>query len=539
MSTPATVTTSLPNVGPAFVTAEECRTWLAAQPLASTVQMQSLLQRQLGLLNRHTLAATERFAILEVLREPLHQTQEECQARFARRPVPLALPEQAAFDSSQATWRAFADGYVRCLEALLTGEVAIQPRAAQIIERILSTLVDKQTDIYRSSSVPSDEHWHNLHQCIEVAEQLGVMNDPVKDRLRNPDMTVTIQSTYAEAFLLHSASPFELSQRQMGWLTRWARRWSNKVSITEQPQETPGAVPFYVALDKSEPASHKPRKDGKVRILLTGELRHSLKKRLQALARGDSPSKLHLGDDCTQPAAEQMLARIYARWCKDLTPRKHERRPSTNQCMLSAGYENAHRIFLGDRPFQLPGDADMSKLRREREQLATLGKSVEPVKRAEALPPTDSENWQVLDESASGMRLLRTSGNTKTRIAVGMLLTLQVTGTQNPLLASVRWAVVRGNGVEIGVQMIPGQPEALAVAAKIAGAKNMSYERALLLPAIAALKETSTLIIPQGWFEPGRIVELHDGKTQNIRLGQPLERGRDFDRVTFSEAAAT
>jgi len=120
-----------------------------------------------------------------------------------------------------------------------------------------------------------------------------------------------------------------------------------------------------------------------------------------------------------------------------------------------------------------------------------------------------------------------------------MLLTLQVTGTQNPLLASVRWAVVRGNGVEIGVQMIPGQPEALAVAAKIAGAKNMSYERALLLPAIAALKETSTLIIPQGWFEPGRIVELHDGKTQNIRLGQPLERGRDFDRVTFSEAAAT
>ena len=37
--------------------------------------------------------------------------------------------------------------------------------------------------------------------------------------------------------------------------------------------------------------------------------------------------------------------------------------------------------------------------------------------------------------------------------------------------------------------------------------------------------------------EVGRILELHDGKVYNVRLGQPLERGRDFDRVTFSEAA--
>ena len=36
-NTPATV--SQPGATPAFMTAEECRTWLAAQPLASTVQM--------------------------------------------------------------------------------------------------------------------------------------------------------------------------------------------------------------------------------------------------------------------------------------------------------------------------------------------------------------------------------------------------------------------------------------------------------------------------------------------------------------------
>lgn len=534
---PTANTSSLPNVQPAFLTADACRAWLEAQPLASTVQMQSQLQRQLGLLNRTQLPASERFAILETLREQLYRTQEECQARFARRPIPLALPEQAAYDASQATWRAFADGYIRCLESLLTGEIAVRGKAAHIIERILSTLVDMQTDIYRSSSVPPAEHWHHLHQCIKVAEELGVTIEQVKDRLRNPDMPVSIESTYAEAFLLHSASPYELGQRQMAWVVRWARRWSSKVSLHDSVLEEKGpAVPFFVAIDGSEPATHMPLRQGKVRLLDTAGLRRSLKKRLLGLSKGENPASLQLGDDCTLPATEQLLTRIYARWCKNITPRKHERHRGTGSALISCGIENAHRIFLGDKPFQLPGVADLDKLRREREQLATLGRPVESAQlRQESTVLSDAEDWKIVDESAAGMRLVRRTG--KARIAPGMLLTLQVPGVSKPMLANVRWAVMNSDdGLEMGVEMIPGQAEPLAVGGKIGGAKATTYERALLLPAVPSLKEGSSLILPSGWFEVGRILELHDGKVGNIRLGQPIERGRDFDRVTFSES---
>lgn len=531
----STPTASLPNVNPAFMTADECQAWLRAQPLASTVQMQSQLQRQLGLLNRTPLTASERLLILETLRDQLYRTQEECQARFARRPIPLALPEQAAFDSSQATWRAFADGYIRCLESLLAGELAVQNKAALIIVRILATLVDMQTDIYRSSSVPPAEHWHHLHQCIEVAEELGVTIETVRDKLRSPDSPVSIESAYAEAFLLHSASPYELSQRQMAWVVRWARRWSSKVSLHDGVvDEKSPAAPYFVALDSSAPATHKPVKSGKVRVLDTAGLRRSLKKRLLSLSKGENPASLQLGDDCTQPGTEQLLTRLYGRWCKDITPRKHERRPGTGSCVVHCGPESAHRIFLGGKPFQLPGTADMDKLRREREQLATLGRPVEAAKLQGQDAGAEAEDWKIIDESASGMRLSRSSG--KARIAVGMLLTLQVTGVAKPMLASVRWVLINGDGLEMGVQMIPGQAEALAIGGKLPSGKGMSYERALLLPAVAALKEGSSLILPAGWFEVGRILELHDGKTLNVRLGQPLERGRDFDRVTFTEA---
>jgi hypothetical protein len=254
------------------------------------------------------------------------------------------------------------------------------------------------------------------------------------------------------------------------------------------------------------------------------------------LSKGENPVSLQLGEDCTQPATEQLLTRIYGRWCKDITPRKHERRAGTGNCMVHNGTESAHRIFLGGKPFQLPGVVDMNKLRREREQMATLGRPVEATLLQEQGAGSEAEDWKIVDESASGMRLLRNTG--KARIAVGMLLTLQVTGVAKPMLAGVRWVVINNDGcLEMGVQMIPGQAEAIAIGGKPNGAKAVTHERALLLPAVAALKEGSSLILPAGWFEVGRILELHDGKTHNVRLGQPLERGRDFDRVTFSEVA--
>jgi len=528
-------TTSQPGVQPAFLTADDARIWLDAQPLASTVQMQSLLQRQLGLINRHPVPASERFAILETLRTQIYRTQHECQARFARRPIPLAPPEHAAFDASQATWHALADGYIRCLESLLSGESAVQDKAAIIVERILATLVNVQTDIYRSGSMPPPTHWHQLHQCIDVAEHFGIIDEKIKDRLHDADTHVSIGGIYAEAFLLHNASLNELGQRQMTWILRWARHWGSRVKLHQDTSVAQGpAVPFYVALDSSEPACRTQPLQGRIRVLDTSELRRSLKKRLTGLARGQQPGELQLGDDCVQPATGQLLETVYQRWCKNNMPRRHERRPGSGNSQLHCGFEEAHRAFLGDRPFQPPGVVDMSRLRQEREEIATLVQPLETSKPQQAA--AGGESWRIIDESPGGMRIARIEG--KSRIAVGMLLSLQVPGTSHPMLACVRWCFLNAEGKpEMGVQIIPGQAEACTVGGKPNGAKNTMWERALLLPSVPALKEVSSLILPNGWFEAGRILELRNGAAHNIRLGQPLERGRDFDRVTFSETA--
>jgi hypothetical protein len=102
---------------PAFTTAAECAEWLEDQPVGQQVQMQAVLLKSLNQLNRYTLPAAERLAILEVLRAPVHATQEENMRRFAGKPLPLAPTEQAAFDTSLAIWNALVTGYLHCLAA--------------------------------------------------------------------------------------------------------------------------------------------------------------------------------------------------------------------------------------------------------------------------------------------------------------------------------------------------------------------------------------------------------------------------------------
>jgi hypothetical protein len=59
---------------------------------------------------------------------------------------------------------------------------------------------------------------------------------------------------------------------------------------------------------------------------------------------------------------------------------------------------------------------------------------------------------------------------------------------------------------------------------------------AFLLPDLPTLKIRSSLIIPRDWFQVDRLIELFylDGKKCYIRLDVSIERGPDYERVSFT-----
>lgn len=532
-----------PDQQPAFKNAAECSAWLATVPLTDPVQAQAMFLRQANLLNRYTLTAGERLDILELLRDAIHDAQEGFSRKFAGKPLPLTPPEQAAFESCRTLWHALATGYMRCADACIAGEANMKPQAALVLQRALAALVAEQFETHRAGQIPAPEHWRVLHQMYAAAEQLNAADQEVPDALRLGKTPGSPAAAYVEALLLAAASLHEHAQRQISWVARWARRWAAKVRVLSSPPTlSTQAIPLCVDLASDRPAGFMPVNSASARWLETAELRHSLKKRLMMLEKGEAPAKLNLGEDCTQPACEQLLKHVYQRWCKGGAVRGFERRPATGSCRFIVGIEAIHYYLSDRKPFKQPSSSDIDMLRREREEIATFGRISThrdenfSEQHAYAIEEWQMlENWHMVDASATGMRISRPVKQSGVRLGHGQLVAACPADAQSFLLGCVRWAQV-SDVLQVGLYFFPGRPEPVALRGSGSAAAGEKYRQAFLLPAVAALGQEASVVMPVGSFNLGKPVEILAGQSRQVRLTRLIERGADYERAAYEPA---
>jgi hypothetical protein len=533
---------------PAFVDVEPCRAWLAQLPVSSSVQAQAHFMRQLHLLNRHTLEGTTRLAMLEMLRETIYFVQGESAKKYTGKPLPLAPPEQAALDSAHSLWQALATGYLRCLEAC-ANETALKGQAALICQRALATLVDDHADLMRAGIHPAATHWRLLHRLYAAAESLGASGVAVADGLRT-DKPQTPMAAYAEQMLLAAASLHELTPRHQTWVMRWARRWAPKIVVLPAPPSFESrALPLCVDLESSLPPAFKPFAGTGARFLDTNELRKSVKGRIELLARGgeeNTPARLGLGEDCTQPACGDVLRRLYPRWIKGGVMRRHDRQAMQGACRFVVGVDAIHYYLSGHQPFKPPGKLTSEELHRQREELATFGRIAERFEDEYSRNHGyQLENWEVvedwglLDQSNSGLRLVRPLKQQGGRLAIGQLVAVQAPGASGFMLGAVRWAQIHAEALTTGVQLYPGKSWPVAVRSTGVMAGRDPYKPGFILPAVLALELPGSIILPPGSFKPERIMEAWTAEgAVNVKLKQLLDRGVDFERASYVEVAA-
>jgi hypothetical protein len=86
-----------------------------------------------------------------------------------------------------------------------------------------------------------------------------------------------------------------------------------------------------------------------------------------------------------------------------------------------------------------------------------------------------------------------------------------------------------------GVRLFPGIPQAVAARpANTNPASSRRYEPALLLPEVSSPTTPATLILPAGWIQSGRFVEIFSDQKKTATLLDLLEKGGDFDRGTIT-----
>jgi hypothetical protein len=275
-----------------------------------------------------------------------------------------------------------------------------------------------------------------------------------------------------------------------------------------------------------------------MRRLVTGELSKEMHRLVGEIKRGRPWSELGLGEDCSEPACSRLLVSLYRPWCLAASPRRLQRRPTGGGAQLCYGFEAIH-YYVGGEEFKQPEHVRVYS-RGEVDSIMTFRHQVDPIQqlhvRAAQIGYT-IENWAVADESVGGFRLLRFG--TGVRIEHGQLLGLRPPDGERFLLCQVSWLMYLASGaLMVGVYVLPGAAQPIAVRQIGLGlAHSDRYERAFLMPAMPALKQVATLVLPRGWFQPGRVVEIYTDRRIELRLNELLNHGTDFDRVSYSQLA--
>ena len=515
---------------PAFINADSASDWLAQLPLANATQAQAALARQLELLAGTALPLDQRLRIMEVMREPVLFVQLECLRRFSARPLPLHRAEQAAYEASLTLWHLLENNYLLCLQNSLARQ--LPDRAALAAQRAVAAKSGELMTHIAAGVVAPAAFWSRLHQIFRAAEALQITLRTVFDG-QNTNPETTLAAAYVEPLLLATAQPLELAPRQIDLVAGWARRWAARVSILGSLPRDAKTPPLTVNLAGGEATSSVAADPLQAdwRWLEMTDLRKSMKHKLLALAAGESPNSLNLGNDCTQPECEELLQRVYRLWCKQTAASAREQQP-TGPCEVATGFEPIHFFLSGDI-FHQPGEPAMLS-KREHEEIATFG-GIVTRHRDEHRQKFSLETWQARAIGVADLQLTRDLQQPVTRIGRGQLLALRMAGASNFMLAVARSVTLISDtkSLGLGLRLLPGTPTAVALRTTGLAAGNDSFCQGFRLPAMELLQEPASILMPSGHYRGGRIIETYSDCLRQIKLTRLLERGADFERASF------
>jgi hypothetical protein len=417
-----------------------------------------------------------------------------------------------------------------------SGDKTVQDRLALICQRCVHYAGRVILEYFRARREPSPGAWIDLHGYYATAEEWGIDKTPVPEPLNEARKSQSAAEAYAAVLLVDLSNPFSRSAHEFAWICRWARHFAPLTAIKPlgEPIET-RAFGIDLMLDAStRPLERLPRTDS-VRYFDTRQLSPTLQELLARLKDRANPAALGLGDDCPSSAVSRLLLQLYKPWCLNATPRRFQRRGASGQAQVCLGFEAIHFHVTGDE-FQQPEHVRMYS-RGDMERIWTFRDQVDPtqlnVRSNQVQLGYPLERWTVADQSVSGFRLQR--GVAGARIENGQLFCLKPPDGEHFLLAQVSWSLMQKDELFIGIHVLAGVPQGIAV--RPTGLKvshSERYVRAFLLPAVPALNEAVSLVLPRGMYQPDRIIEVFTERQARLCLGELLSQGPDFERVTFS-----
>jgi hypothetical protein len=496
------------GAAPLFRDAESCVQWLNQLQLTNLQLAHSQLLTQISEFNRMPLDGLERLNTLELLRDTVHYVQRDFAKRLISRPLPLSDSELVTLLSIVKLWQAVALGYQLCLQERITGDKRLGKRGALLCQRCLLYSGLAILEYLRTGYEFDPALWQHLHSLYAFAEGQALQHKEIPDAFNGNMPLSSCRNVYVKILLTCHARTPELTRSQLQMLDAWLSEWSELVPVQRSYTASKGdAQPLALDLGGTQGlqpiqfSAHRPN----MRYLTMMPLSKMLRVKTILLQQGQTPRQLKLGDNYSAPECIELLTHLHRCWCEDNSTRFANRTPGSQSVQLCYQTENINALLSGK-----PASGSNPAL----------------------------EGWQLENQSLLGAMLARVD-STGARLASRQLVVLRIGDAETFKLGVTTWVTVtRAGQLRIGLRYLPGTVQAtmLQTAAAKESAAMGSSTPALLLHPVPALKTPASLIVPNGWFEPGRMIEIRqqNGTTQKAKTGFSVERGIDFERISFA-----
>lgn len=478
------------------------------------------------------------FQLLEHARLPVTFVAEELAKRYLNKPVPFGDVEDAFFRQVVLLWLKTAKAYAHCAERSPPDSESFLPdRFATLLHRCLHFTGMAIVEHHRARREVPWGLWLDLHGYYGTAEELHLATLAIPDVLESHTCNTHCTAAYLAFILCDMAGDYSLSLRDQTLVRRWAGAWSALVGL--QPVVAGETLPPFV-IDLMQDIPLRPVADclhtDQIRRLDTSRLAIQIGHLRQQLRQRIPPAQLALGDDCTPQQGARLLDLLARQWSQGRAARKYRRHATSGITRVCTGFEEMH-FFISGKEFQQPENVRIYS-RSDYDNLFSFRFQENPQQalqiQQEKMTATYSvDTWEVVNQSANGFRLMRSVSGRK--MVHGQLLALCPHDGGRFLLAQATWLMQESKGGLIaGIRALPGLPVAVcARPIEPGGEPNTPYQRAFLLPALASASAEQSLVLPAGWFRPGRIVEIFTDGAWRARLKNVLDLGPDFERVSF------
>ena len=544
--------------------------WAKELPMANTGESARRLYHAIRELNQWDTDPLLRFKVLEVVRPYIYSICTLLNKHFLQSSISLNDKQLKIANLSQALQSHLATGYKLVVAHSIARLAATEKPSKIVTLAIHRAISDTNQTILRAFQLycqPPEHAWLEVNQLLLLAEMHGLTSYKVSDRQTRFLSSSTIKDVFVRSHLLGTAKPNNLRQLDLAQLYDASELWAEYVGLTDAEDES---ALFIINLHRDRPGQYRQHLRDAQKPLFRSLNTTELVKALKLWAA--NPNGSHT---ITVPGklSDNLLSHAIQSWGIHWQ-RSFRRAPIEGSLKLCIGLSATHYFSGGMVDFELMLARLKPKAVDGEDSAAATGSTSTDDVWADAFDaggakiadnPTinldaiefinkhkkDEGNEQSeikypshqvdLINSSPGGYCLHWRGNVPPSIQAGELIGIQENGVRHWSIGVIRWIRhLRDEGTQLGIELLA--PKAQIGAARLLQktGSNGPLMRALLLPAIKAIAQPATLLLPRMPFRTGNKVELmFESEQGRYQLTKRLTSTSSFGQFQFRTAGGT